>query len=195
MNGCKNVTKYYSTKNIKQRFTIVLCRSRGIQKSLNTAYCCKYLTIIERFDYKAGLTERQRRKTSLVLPPPPLSRLRDFHSIDSAQKDFVPSLQEVAETFVCAPSKRPERQWPLPKDRQRPQTFLFGQSGIRQPVFARSAILSKPASRMLSYERLLRCGSHPPSQFRPRWLRHLVRAGLPQQLRCGYRRCCSSAWS
>ena len=28
---------------------------------------------------------------------------------------------------------------------------------------------------MLSYERLRRRGSHPPSHFRPRWLRHLVR--------------------
>ena len=44
----------------------------------------------------------------------------------------MPSLQEVAETFVCAPIKRPERQWPLPKDRHCPQTFLFGQSGIRR---------------------------------------------------------------
>lgn len=56
------------------------------------------------------------RKTSLVPAPPPLSRLRDFHSIDSAQKDSVPSLQEVAETFVCAPMTRPERQWPLPSE-------------------------------------------------------------------------------
>ena len=134
------------------------------------------------------------RKTSLVPAPPPLRWLRDFHSIDSAQKDSVPSLQEVAETFICAPIKRPERQWPLPKDRHCPQTFLFGQSGIRQPVFARSSILSKPASRMLSKKRLRRSGTHPPGQVRPRWLRHLVRAGLPQKLRCGYRRCCSSAW-
>ena len=29
-------------------------------------------------------------------------------------------------------NKRPERQWPLPLARQRPQTFLFGQSGIRR---------------------------------------------------------------
>ena len=71
--------------------------------------------------------------------------------------------------------ERPERQWPLPLARQSPQTFPDGQSGIRQPVFARSAILSKPASRMLSYERLRRRCPHPPSQFRPRWLRHLVR--------------------
>ena len=68
------------------------------------------------------------RKTSLVSAPTPLSRLRDFHSIDSAQKDSVPSLQEVAETFVCAPIKRPERQWPLPLARQRPQTFLMGRA-------------------------------------------------------------------
>lgn len=27
---------------------------------------------------------------------------------------------------------RPERQWPLPLTRQRPQTFLYGQSGIRR---------------------------------------------------------------
>ena len=47
---------------------------------------------------------------------------------------------------------------------------------------------------MLSYEWLSRRCSHTPSQFRHRWLRHLVRTGLPQQLRCGYRRCCSSAW-
>lgn len=69
----------------------------------------------------------------------------------------MPSLQEVAETFVCAPMTRPERLRPLPKDRQRPQTFLFGQSGIHQPVFARSPVLlSKPASRMLSMKRLRR---------------------------------------
>ena len=68
------------------------------------------------------------RKTSLVPAPTPLSRLRDFHSIDSAQKDSVPSLQEVAETFVCAPIKRPERQWPLTLTRQRPQTFLMGRA-------------------------------------------------------------------
>ena len=135
------------------------------------------------------------RKTSLVPAPTPLSRLRDFHSIDSAQKDSVPSLQEVAETFVCAPMKRPERQWPLPKYRQRPQTFLFGQSGIRQAVFVWLTIQPKPASRMLFLKRLRRRGSHPPGQIRPRWLRHLVRAGLSQQLRCGFRRCCSSAWS
>lgn len=93
----------------------------------------------------------------MVPAPPPLSRLRDSHSIDSAQKDSVPSLQEVAETFVCAPMTRPERLRPLPKDRQRPQTFLFGQSGIHQPVFARSPVLlSKPASRMLSMKRLRR---------------------------------------
>ena len=54
-------------------------------------------------------------------------------------------------------------------------TCPHGQSGIGSSVFARSAILSRPALRMLSYERLRRCGSHPPSQFRPRWLRHLVR--------------------
>lgn len=143
------MTKYYSTKNIKQRFTIVLCRSRGIQKSLNTAYCCKYLTIIERFDYKAGLTERQRRKTSLVPPPPPLSRLRDFHSIDSAQKDFVPSLQEVAETFVCAPSKRPERQWPLPPSGN---ARRLSQRAERNPSAVPCQVkdLSKPASRIPS---------------------------------------------
>ena len=134
------------------------------------------------------------RKTSLVPAPTPLSRLRDFHSIDSAQKDSVPSLQEVAETFVCAPIKRPERQWPLPKDRHCPQTFLFGQSGIRQPVFVWSSIQPKPASRMLSMKRLRRWCPHPPGHIRPRWLSHLVRAGLPQQLRCGYRRGCSSAW-
>ena len=81
---------------------------------------------------QARLPALTLRKTSLVPAPPPLTRLRDFHSIDSAQKDSVPSLQEVAETFVCAPMTRPERQWPLPKDRQRPQTFLFGQSGIRR---------------------------------------------------------------
>ena len=68
------------------------------------------------------------RKTNLVPAPTPLSRLLDFHSIDSAQKDSVPSLQEVAETFVCAPIKRPERQWPLPLARQRPQTFLMGRA-------------------------------------------------------------------
>ena len=79
-------------------------------------------------------------KTSLVQAPSPLSRLRDFHSIDSAQKDSVPSLQEVAETFVCAPIKRPKRQWPLPNDRHCPQTFLFGQSGIRR------CCLSAPSS-------------------------------------------------
>ena len=61
------------------------------------------------------------------------------------------------------------------------------------PVFARSSILSKPASRMLSKKWLRRSETHPPGQVRPRWLRHLVRAGLPQQLRCGCRRC-SSAW-
>ena len=134
------------------------------------------------------------RKTSLAPAPPPLRWLRDFHSIDSAQKDSVPSLQEVAETFICAPIKRPERQWPLPKDRHCPQTFLFGQSGIRQPGFARSSILSKPASRMLLMKRLRRWCPRPPGHIRPRWLRILVRAGLPQQLRCGYRRGCSSAW-
>ena len=32
-------------------------------------------------------------------------------------------------------NKRPERQWPLPKDRQRPQTFLYGQSGTRRCRF------------------------------------------------------------
>ena len=58
----------------------------------------------------------------------------------------------------------------------------------------RSPIQPKPASRMLSMKRLRRWCPHPPGHFRPRWLRHLVRAGLPQQLRCGYRRCCSSAW-
>ena len=31
--------------------------------------------------------------------------------------------------------KRPERQWPLPYDRHCPQTFLFGQSGIRRCRF------------------------------------------------------------
>ena len=143
---------------------------------------------------QARLPPLSLRKTSLVPAPSPLSRLRDFHSIDSAQKDSVPSFPEVAETFVCAPIKHPERLWPLPLPHQRPQTFLFGQSGIRQPGFARSSILAKPASRMLSMKRLRRSGTHPPGQVRPRWLRHLVRAGLPQQLRCGYRRCCSSAW-
>ena len=44
--------------------------------------------------------------------------------------------QEVEETFVCAPIKRPERQWPLPKDRHCPQTFLFGQRGIRRCCLA-----------------------------------------------------------
>ena len=34
---------------------------------------------------------------------------------------------------------RPERQWPLPKDRQRPQTFLFGQSGIRRCYLSASS--------------------------------------------------------
>ena len=29
-------------------------------------------------------------------------------------------------------NKRPERQWPLPLTRQSPQTFLYGQSGIRR---------------------------------------------------------------
>ena len=80
---------------------------------------------------QARLPTLPLRKASLVSAPTPLLRLRDFHSIDSAQKVSVPSLQEVAETFVCAPMTRPERQWPLPKDRHCPQTFLFGQSGIR----------------------------------------------------------------
>ena len=88
---------------------------------------------------QAGLPALSLSKTSLVPAPPPLSRLRDFHSIDSAQKDSVPSLQEVAETFVCAPIKRPERQWPLPKDRHCPQTFLFGQSGIRRCYLSASS--------------------------------------------------------
>ena len=79
---------------------------------------------------QARLPTLSLRKTSFVSAPTPLSRPRDFHSIDSAQKDSVPSFQEVAETFVCAPIKRPERQWPLPKDRHCPQTFLFGQIGI-----------------------------------------------------------------
>ena len=136
-----------------------------------------------------GRQERFSQFGQTVLDP-----WRDFHSIDSAQKDSVPSLQEVAETFVCAPNKRPERQWPLPKARHCPQTFIFGQSGIRQPAFVWSSIQPKPASRMLSMKRLRRSGTHPPGQIRPRWLRHLVRAGLPQQLRCGSRRCCSSAW-
>ena len=35
--------------------------------------------------------------------------------------------------------ERPERQWPLPKDRQRPQTFLFGQSGIRRCYLSASS--------------------------------------------------------
>ena len=143
---------------------------------------------------QARLPPLPLRKTSLVPAPTPLSRLRDFHSNNSAQKDYVPSIQEVAETFVCAPINRPERQCPLPLTRQRPQTFLFGRSGIRHAVSARNEILAEPASRMLSNKRLRRRGTHPPGQFRPRWLRHLVRAGLPQQLRCGYRRCCSSAW-
>ena len=125
------------------------------------------------------------RKASLVPAPTPLSRLRDFHSNNSAQKDSVPFLQEVAETFVCAPIKRPERQWPLPKNRHCPQTFLYGQSGIRQPVFVWSSIQPKPASRMLSKKRLRRRGTRPLGHFSPRWLRHLVRAGLPKQLRCG----------
>ena len=90
--------------------------------------------------------------------------------------------------------ERPERQWPLPKDRQRPQTFLFGQSGILQAVFVWLTIQPKPASRMFFLKRLRLRGSHPPGQIRPRWLRHLVRAGLSQQLRCCFRRCCSSAW-
>lgn len=88
---------------------------------------------------QARLPALMLRKTSLVTAPPPLSRLRDFHSIDFAQKDSVPSLQEVAETFVCSPMTRPERQWPLPKDRQRPQTFLFGQSGIRRCCLSASS--------------------------------------------------------
>ena len=54
------------------------------------------------------------RKTSLVPAPTPLSQLRDFHSIDSSQKDSVafPS-GSCADYSVCAPNKRPERQWPL----------------------------------------------------------------------------------
>ena len=99
--------------------------------------------------FTAGLPELSLRKSSLVPAPTPLSRLRDFHFIDSAQKDSASFLLEVAETFVCAPIKRPERQWPLPNDRHCPQTFLFGQSGIRQPVFVWSSIQPKPASRML----------------------------------------------
>ena len=63
---------------------------------------------------QARLPPLPLRKTSLVPAPTPLSRLRDFHSNNSAQKDSVPSIQEVAETFVCDPIKRPERQWPLP---------------------------------------------------------------------------------
>ena len=31
--------------------------------------------------------------------------------------------------------KRPERQWPLPLTRQRPQTFLYGQSGTGRLSF------------------------------------------------------------
>ncbi len=77
---------------------------------------------------QARLPTLPLRKTSLVSAPPPLSRLRDFHSIDSAQKDSVPSFQEVAETFVCATIKRPERQRPLPLARQRPQTFPMGRA-------------------------------------------------------------------
>ena len=75
----------------------------------------------------------------MVTAPPPLRRLRDFNAIDSAQKDYVPSLQEVAETFVCAPKKCQERQWPLPTDWQRPQTFLLGQSGIRRCCLSASS--------------------------------------------------------
>ena len=32
-------------------------------------------------------------------------------------------------------NKRPERQWPLPLTRQRPQTFLYGQSGTGRLSF------------------------------------------------------------
>jgi len=37
------------------------------------------------------------------------------------------------------------------------------------------------AERMLLMKRLRRWFPHPPGHFRPRWLRHLVSAGLPQQ--------------
>ena len=126
----------------------------------------KYMRNEQAFIIKRSSSSRCNalRKTSLVPAPSPLSRLWDFHSIDSAQKDSVPSFQEVAETFVCAPIKRPERQRPLPLARQRPQTFLFGQSGIRQAVSARNEILAEPASRMLSNKRLRRRSKAHSSQ-------------------------------
>lgn len=64
----------------------------------------------------------------MVPAPTPLSRLRDFHSIPTAQKDSEPPWEEVSESLANAQMKRPERQWPLPKDRQCPQPFPMGRA-------------------------------------------------------------------
>ena len=63
---------------------------------------------------------------------------------------------------ALAPSKRPERQWPLLLARQRPQTFLFGLGGIRQAVSARNEILAKDrvwTHSLKHYYALQSCGA------------------------------------
>ena len=49
---------------------------------------------------------------------------------------------------------------------------------IHRQAAERLALMGRAVSVMQSMKRLRRCGTHPPGQIRPWWLRHLVRAGL-----------------
>ena len=44
---------------------------------------------------------------------------------------------------------RPERQWPLPKDRHGPQTFLFGQSGTGRLSFRLRRLQTRAAKQAI----------------------------------------------
>lgn len=136
---------------------------------------------------QGGVPQLKLRATTLVPAPTPLSRLRDFHFIPTAQKDSEPPWEEVSESLSNAQTKRPERQWPLPKDRHCPQTFLMGSAepedchsasasysgtpNIRS-VYARSARLKKKRCRDSGHYSPENCGHYAtfrdaPSSYVP----------------------------
>ena len=86
---------------------------------------------------QARLPALSLRKTSLVPAPSPLSRLLDFHSIDSSQEDLLDKLVLARRRHRClfgvpkgfeptaadASEQTPGKTVALPLARQRPQTF------------------------------------------------------------------------
>ena len=63
-----------------------------------------------------------------------------------------------ADSRFCAPIKRPERQWPLPKDRHCSQTFLFGRAESEDAAWRHHPLIKSTTEASFR-----KSGKHQPS--------------------------------